>query len=547
MKLEPIIGLEIHLELNTKSKLFCSCVNETDPLKPNSNICPICLGHPGVLPVINKSAVQKSLTIGLALEGNVSQESYFDRKNYFYPDLPKGYQISQYKLPLISGGQLEIEVDVLREEKSSPSQLSKKVRRVNLERVHLEEDTAKLLHPPLSDSRPPRPPSDSRLPVGSRESAWSLVDFNRSGIPLLEVVTKPEFRSPPEAKIFLQELQLLARYLDISNADMEHGQMRCDTNISLRPKGSKNMFSKTEIKNLNSFKSVEDSLIYEIKRQTQLWEKNRAPKTQTTRGWDEKRHVTYEQRWKEEEQDYRYFPEPDLPPIEHGSDSIGTGSRALAGDYVHSEDAPIHIDEIRRLLPELPIAKRKRFMRDYGFSLANAKILSSNRSLADFVEKVISEIKAWLISLETVEGTEQEIWDKNKNKLVTLVANWLINRYLPLTTSEKEFPIRPENFAEFIISVYEKKVSSTVAQQILEKMVQYRADLDHVISNYQLQTIDDAHELKSIADKVISENPDIVEKFKKGKTNVIQYLVGQVMKKTKGQADPAIVRELLER
>ncbi|MDA2936299.1 Asp-tRNA(Asn)/Glu-tRNA(Gln) amidotransferase subunit GatB [Patescibacteria group bacterium AH-259-L05] len=495
--LEPIIGLEIHLELNTNSKLFCSCVNETDPLQPNSNICPICLGHPGVLPVINKSAVQKSLAIGLALEGEVSEESYFDRKNYFYPDLPKGYQISQYKLPLISGGLLEINTGT-------------KGKKIHLERVHLEEDTAKLLHP--------------------EKGKGSLVDFNRSGVPLLEVVTKPVFRSPPEAKIFLQELQLLARYLDISNADMEHGQMRCDTNISLRPKGSKNMFSKTEIKNLNSFKSVEDSLIYEIQRQAQLWEKNRAPKTQTTRGWDEKRHVTYEQRWKEEEQDYRYFPEPDLPPI----------SFAL-------KDAPIHIDEIRRLLPELPIAKRERFMREYGLSLANAKILSSNRSLADFVEKIMSEIKAWLISLETVEGTEQEIWKKNKNKLVTLTANWLINRYLPLTTSEKEFPISPENFAEFIILLYEKKVSSTVAQQILEKMVLTHADPDYVISHYQLQTVDDTKALKDFVKEVIDDNPDVVEKFKAGNINVIQFLVGQVMKKTKGQADPEIVRKLLEK
>ena len=505
IKLEPIIGLEIHLELSTKSKLFCHCPNNVNPVKPNINICPICLGHPGVLPVINQEAIKRTLKLGLSLNGRVSEYCWFDRKNYFYPDLPKGYQISQYSLPIINNGFLEIEVE----------KIDKKI---SLTRIHLEEDTAKLIH---------------------SDKGWSLIDFNRSGIPLLEVVTDPDMRTPLEAKIFLQELQKIARYLNISKADMEKGQMRCDVNISLRPVkniSTKKLYSKTEIKNLNSFKAVEDSLIYEIKRQSKKWQNGQSPQIQTTRGWDENNHLTYEQRSKAEEQDYRYFPEPDLPMLRFKSKKSKV-------------ELPFDIKEIEQSLPELPIAKRKRFTKMYGLAPSGAKILTENQGLADFTEKVISEVQAWLVSLETVEGTEQEIWQKHKRQLIKVITNWLINRLLPLKKqrSKDDFPFSPENFAEFIILVYEKKISSTLAQSILERMFSEGKDVDQIIEDHQLTPEQDKDKIKEIVFEVIKSNPEIVEKYQQGKYVVIQFLVGQVMKKTQGQSDPGLIRTLLEK
>ena len=493
-KYETIIGLEIHLELNTKSKLYCHCFNKGGASKPNSNICPICLGHPGVLPVLNQQAVKKTLITGLALNGRPLEFCWFDRKNYFYPDLPKGYQISQYQLPLIKGGYLEFEHSSIE-------------RKVHLERIHLEEDTAKLLH---------------------QQGSTSSLDFNRAGVPLLEIVTMPEITSPGQAKIFVEELQKIVRYLEISDADMEKGQLRCDANISLRPKGDRKYYPKTEIKNLNSFKAVERALSYEFSRQEKLWNKNQKPKYQTTRGWDEIEKKTVEQRGKEEEQDYRYFPEPDLPTL----------SFRLAKQK-----------EIRQTLPELPIAKRKRFIKIYGFNYSEAKILTDDKFLADYTEKVISELRAWLVSLESVQGSETEVWEKNKDRLIKLVANWLINRLLKLwrENNRQEFFITPENFAEFVILVYEKKVSSTLAQNILEKMFKHGKDVDHVISEYQLTSMQDTDKLGKIIKQVIKDNPGVVEKFIKGNQNVLQFLIGSVMKKTRGQSDPGIVRKLLEK
>lgn len=512
INLETVIGLEIHLELNTKSKLFCSCFNESKSEKPNINICPICLGHPGVLPVLNQEAIKKVLSLGIALNAKPLEFYWFDRKNYFYPDLPKGYQISQYSLPIILGGFLKIEAN-------------NELKQINLERIHLEEDTARLLHP------------DAKNSSNKSDMNWSMVDFNRSGIPLLEIVTKPNIKTHLHAKIFLQEIQLIVRYLGISNADMELGQLRCDTNISLRPAGSKDLFPKTEIKNLNSFKAVEESLIYEIKRQKQKWENNKPPKIQTTRGWNDKLHITYEQRSKEEEKDYRYFPEPDLPSI---------NLKPKKGKMV----VPFNIYEIKKSLPELPIDKRKRFVKVYGFNKYDARILTGNMALSNFTEKVISEIRAWLISLEGVEGTEQEIWKKNKTRLVKLVANWLINRLLPLgnlASNRTKFSITPENFAEFIILVYEKKVSSTLAQNILEKMFEQKKDVDRIISEYKLTSIKDTDELNKIIKQVIEDNSDVVKKFLDGNQNIIQFLIGLVMKKTQGQSDPELVRKLLKK
>lgn len=490
---QPIIGLEIHLQLKTKSKMFCCCKNEWLEAQPNINICPICLGHPGVLPSINQEAIKMALMLGLSLSGRVAEKSQFDRKNYFYPDLPKGYQISQYNLPLIQNAWIIINNHKIR-----------------IKRIHLEEDTAKLIHTP--------------------DNKWSLLDFNRAGVPLLEIVTEPDITSPQEAKAFLRELQLIARYLDISWADMEKGQMRCDTNISLRPFGDTKLYPKTEIKNLNSFKAVEESLEYEIKRQTKLWQKNKPSESQSTRGWDEKNKKTIEQRGKEKEMDYRYFPEPDLPIL-------------FLKEF--------NLEAIKQSLPELPIARRERFVQMYGFNPSEARILTDDKLLADFTEKVITELKAWLISLQTVEGSEQEIWQKNKSKIVKLVANWLINRLIYLMNENKvetkNLKISPENFSEFIILIYENKVSSTIAQQILEKMFFNGLDVDRAIEEGGLKRIDDAREINKIIDKVIKNNPAVLADYKKGKTNAIVYLIGQAMKESEGKANPNLVREILEK
>lgn len=515
---KPVIGLEIHLQLKTKSKMFCQCKNEWLESQPNFNVCPICLGHPGVLPVINQEAVKMALMLGLALHGEISEQSRFDRKNYFYPDLPKGYQISQYSLPLVQKGWLEIQ--------------NQKIR---IKRIHLEEDTAKLIHTP--------------------NKQWSLLDFNRAGVPLLEIVTEPDIVSPREAKLFLRELQLIVRYLGISWADMEKGQMRCDTNISLRPEKDNNFYPKTEIKNLNSLKAVEESLEYEIKRQTKLWEAGKPPQNQTTRGWDERKKITIEQRGKEEEMDYRYFPEPDLPilflsasPAEQ--DEARRSTKLSTRRSFSGGGLPFSINKLRTSLPELPIARRERFIHLYGFSPIDARILTDDKLLADFTEKVITELKAWLVSLETVEGSEQEIWQKNKSKIVKLVANWLVNRLIHLINKNKievkDIKITPENFSEFIILVYQGKVSSTLAQQILEKMFFEGLDVDRAIASGGLQQIDDVSKIEDIIQEVINENPSLVQDYQNGKVNVLNFLIGQVMKETKNKVNPALVRKILE-
>ncbi len=518
MDYEIVIGLEIHLELKTKSKFFCDCPNQ-EAEKPNINICPICLGHPGILPVINKEAVIKGLKLGLALKGEIAEDCHFDRKNYFYPDLPKGYQISQYQSPLINGGVVEFEYSSIERQvypvksrkagtQHSNALSAELFNRVNLERIHLEEDTAKVFH--VRDS--------------------SLLDFNRAGVPLLEIVTKPEITSPSQAKVFLEELLKIIRYLGISDADMEKGQLRCDANISIRPKGDKKYYSKTEIKNLNSFRAVERALCYEFDRQVGLWEQNNPPKYQTTRGWDGIK--TIEQRGKEEEQDYRYFPEPDLPPLNKNS----------------FKEQGIDLDFLKNTLPELPFSRQKRFKEEYGFDHSQSCLLTDDKESADYTEKVVSELKVWLLSLEAVEGSEQEIWENNKKQFVKLLSNWLINHLLVLQKKllEKEFRITPENFAEFLIMVYEKKISGNVAQKVLEKMFETGKDVDRILSEHEFKTTEKKDELDKIIREVVKDNPEITEKIKQGKTNVIQYLVGQAMKKTRGRAEPNTIRKLLE-
>jgi len=487
---EPVIGLEIHLELKTKSKFFCDCPNQ-EAEKPNINVCPICLGHPGVLPTINQEAVVKALKLGLALNGKINENCHFDRKNYFYPDLPKGYQISQYQAPLIVGGEVETENGV-----------------VYFERIHLEEDTAKIFH---------------------FESSV-LLDFNRAGVPLLEIVTKPEIKTPGQAKIFLEELQRIVRRLDVSDAEMEKGQMRCDANISLRPPEEKGYYPKTEIKNLNSFKAVEESLSHEIKRQERLWDQGRPPKIQSTRGWNEKEGITVEQRTKEGEQDYRYFPEPDLPPLNRG----------------YFKRQGIDLDVLKAGLPKLPFYERERYKKEYGLDPNQAKILTRDAITGAYGQSVISLLeKEFPVSGDDSEAESRD----NKRKIGKLLVKWFINGLMVLqkSSSEKEFRIPPEIFFDFLNAIFEQKILNAAAQEILKAMFENRETVDEVISKFKFKAAETAKGLEAIIEEVIENNPEIVEKYKEGKEVVIQYLIGQAMKKARGRTEPKLIQEMLKR
>jgi aspartyl-tRNA(Asn)/glutamyl-tRNA(Gln) amidotransferase subunit B len=504
MPYRPVIGLEIHVQLKTKTKMFCACPNLTDEAEPNIAICPICTGQPGALPVVNKRALEMGILAAQALDCNIQKQSKFDRKNYFYPDLPKGYQISQFDMPIALGGYLEIVV---------PKGV-REIARIDITRVHLEEDAAKSLH---------------------GKSGETLVDYNRSSTPLIEVVTEPDFVSPQEAKVFLQELRTIMRYLGVSDADMEKGQLRCDANISLRKLDDngkpvyESLFPKTEIKNLNSFKSVERALEYEIRRQTKLWEEDNPPKIQSTRGWNETEAVTEEQRVKEEEQDYRYFPEPDIPPMD-------------LGEMIARSKAD---------LPELPNAKRARFSQEYGFSHEAIKFLISDPLWADYSENVVSELKSWLASLPDVEGTADEIYDENKKKLAKLVGGWLSSKLQGVMADKdiniKDLKIDPENFAEFISLIYTNTISSTAAQTILALMVDTGRDPSHIMEDEQLGQMSDVKDLEDIVADAVKNNPEQAQGYRAGKINLIQFFVGVVMKSTEGKADPNVVKVLLEK
>jgi len=474
MPYHTVIGLEIHVELKTNSKMFCASPNDPEEKNPNTNICPICMGHPGTLPVINEEAVKKVIKTGLAFNCQIPEGSKFDRKNYFYPDLPKGYQISQYDLPLCKEGLLEVN--------------GKKVR---IRRVHLEEDTGKLIH----------------------KKGYSLVDFNRAGIPLMELVTEPDIREGKEAKKFAEELQLVLRCMDISNADPEKGELRVEVNISLSP-DYKKLGTKVEIKNLNSFKAVEKAIDYEIKRQEKILESGKKI-IQETRGWDDARGISVTQREKEEAQDYRYFPEPDLPPLHFKKEEI---------------------DKIKNSIPELPQQKRLRFKREYELDENSIEVLVRNKSLGDYFEKVISELEPRL--------KHEKLLD-----LIKLVSNYLISDLQGLlgekSVSDKNFLITPENFAEFISLIYDGKISSKIAKMVLEEMFKTGSDPSNIIEEKDLSLISGEIEIEDIARNVISKNPKAVADFKQKKENALQFLIGQVMKETRGKANPQVAKEVL--
>jgi aspartyl-tRNA(Asn)/glutamyl-tRNA(Gln) amidotransferase subunit B len=482
MRYRPTIGLEVHIELKTKSKMFCSCKNDSTEKRPNVNICPVCLGHPGTLPVINSEAVRKTIKTGLALNCKIPQYSKFDRKNYFYPDLPKGYQISQYDAPLCKDGYLEID--------------KKKIR---ITRIHLEEDTGRLFH----------------------EKDSSLVDFNRAGIPLMELVTEPDINSAKEARKFTQELQLILRYLDVSDADMEKGQMRIEANISLSK--DKKLGTKVEVKNLNSFRSVEQAIEYEIERQNKIL-KNKKKVLQETRGWEDTKKITFPQREKESAHDYRYFPEPDLPPFYWNSEAIL---------------------EIKKEIPELPSQKRERFKNEYGLNDEEIYIFLQNKNLSHYYEAAASELINWVKEMEVKSKiTKQEFF-----KLTKLLSNYLTSDLQGLLKDtfilDKNFKITPENFAEFITLIYRGQISSKIAKQILKEMFLTGADPHHLIEERGLSQITNKEKIREVIQNIISQNPKAVEDFKKGKENTLQFLIGKVMAETKGRTNPQLVRELL--
>lgn len=473
MDYKATIGLEIHAELATKTKMFCSSPNNPEERHPNINICPVCVGHPGTLPVINKEAVAKVIQVGLAIGGEIPPYSRFDRKNYFYPDLPKGYQISQYQYPLVKGGSLAFSGG----------------RHIRITRVHLEEDTGSLIH----------------------DKSGALVDFNRAGVPLMELVTEPEITSASEAREFAEELQLLLRYIGVSNARMEMREMRVEANISLS-KDSK-LGTKVEVKNLNSFRSVERAILYEVARQREVLESGKKV-VQETRGWDEAKEKTVSQRKKEEAHDYRYFPEPDLPPLD-----------LTKKDF-------IDIEALRHSLPELPSQKRERLTREYKLDSKAVEVLVRERAIAAFFEEAISELKEW--------GSEDAV-KILRNYLLSDLTGLVKEKFIPWN----ELLVTPENFAELVKMISKNEISSRAAKDILRMMVESGGDPSEIAREKNLLQTSDKIALEAVARKVIDENPKPVADYKKGKQESLQFLVGRIMRETKGSANPQVIRDVL--
>ncbi len=485
MDYEPIIGLEIHVQLKTASKMFCSSPNDPDVGEPNVNICEVCTGQPGSLPVANKEAIRKAIMVGLALNCEIPKYSKFDRKNYFYPDLPKGYQISQYDQPLCVRGQVEIK-----------SNNQKRVIRIT--RAHLEEDAGKLIH----------------------EGNMTLVDLNRAGVPLLEIVTEPDFRSPSDAKTFLQNLRNTVRYLGVSDADMEKGHLRCDANVSVRVKGEQTLPNyKVELKNINSFKAVEAGLEHEIKRQTELLKSGEKLGNQT-RGWDAEKNVTVEQRIKEEAQDYRYFPEPDLPILHFTKEFV---------------------DKLKGEIPELPAQKLDRFVSEFGLSQSDAQVLIGDKNLAGFFEEVVSELLEWFSAENLPAGDIQ--------KFAKLAFNWISGDFQALlkigNIDPQDSKVTAENLAELIKMIDRGQVSVTAGKKVLGIMFEKGGDPSNIVEEEGLVQVSDDTAIEQAVDKVLMENPNALEDYRNGKQQSFGFLVGQVMKELKGKGNPQVINELL--
>ena len=471
MKYEPVIGLEVHAELLTRSKIFCGCeVVDSITAKPNHHICPVCTGQPGALPVLNKKAVELAVRVGLALGCEIHTESVFARKNYFYPDLPKGYQISQYDQPLATNGKLEIETEAGTKE-------------IRIRRVHLEEDTGKLSH------------ADSH----------SFIDYNRSGVPLLEIVTEPDLRSPEEAKAYSTKLHAILRYLDVNSGDMEKGVIRFESNVSVREVGSDQFNTRTEIKNLNSFRALTQGTEYEIKRQSEIYASGGTVE-QETLGFNEATGKTYSQRGKESAHDYRYFPEPDLPPL------------MLDAKWIES---------IRASLPELPEAKTRRFIEQYELKPQDVLLLTSEKALAHYFESVVVKSKS---SPKTV-------------------SSWIAGEFMRYINDSgigiEDVTLFPESLAKLIDMTTDKVISGNSAKVVMNEILKNGGDPEDIVKAKGLAQVSDESFIQEAVMKVLNDNPSEVEKYLAGKDTLLQWFMGQVARATKGKADPNVTKELL--
>jgi aspartyl-tRNA(Asn)/glutamyl-tRNA(Gln) amidotransferase subunit B len=475
MEYESVIGLEVHAQLLTRSKLFCSCAT-TVLADPNDNTCPVCLGMPGVLPVLNRQAVEFGIRTGLAVQGQVATLGRFARKNYFYPDLPKGYQISQYEEPLIEGGGLDIEVNGT-------------TKHVRLIRIHLEEDAGKSIHG-----------------ENLADPTKSYLDLNRCGVPLLEIVSMPDLRSAEEAKVYLQKLKTLLEYIEVCDGNMEEGSLRCDANVSIRPKGSSAFGTRTEIKNLNSFRNVQRAIEYEIQRQAEVLERG-GRVVQETRLYDANRGVTLPMRSKEEAHDYRYFPEPDLVPLQVDQSWI---------ERVHGD------------LPELPDARRQRFMEQYGLPVYNAEVLTTSRALADYYEATV------------------QLYSQPK-----VVSNWImgdlmreLNRHHHMP---QQAPVTPGHLAGVLRLFEAGVISSRMAKTVFEEMYRTGKQPGDIVAEQGLVQVRDTGALEAVIQQVLTDNASQVEAYRAGKQKLFGFFVGQTMKATQGKANPTLVNDLLKK
>lgn len=481
---EAVIGLETHCQLNTKSKIFCNCSTNFDS-PPNTNICPVCLGYPGVLPVLNQEVLNSAVKMGIALSGTISTYSKFDRKQYFYPDLPKNYQISQFDLPIVEHGKLEIE---LVEKKSK--KVTRKV--IGVTRLHMEEDAGKLVHA-----------GSDRL----SGSTHSLVDFNRTGVPLLEIVSEPDLRSGQEAAEYAQELRRIVRYLGISDGNMQEGSLRCDVNISVRPVGQKEFGVKVEIKNMNSFSAIQKAIDYEIERQIEAIE-NGEKIIQETRLWEEGSQRTISMRSKEGSSDYRYFPEPDLPPL---------------------EITPKQLEDFQKTLPELPAQKRVRYEEEFELSAYDARVLSDDRDVAEYFEAVVANGASAKAAANWVTQDIAAYLNSNSDLDITKIA------------------LTPSMLAELIVLIEKGTISGKIAKEILPELLTKGGSPKELVESKGLIQISDPKELEKIIDQVLKDNPDKLEQYRAGKTKLQGFFVGQIMKQSGGKADPKLANQILSK
>lgn len=474
MEYEAVIGLEVHVQLNTKTKIFCNCSAEFGN-PPNTNVCPVCMGLPGVLPVLNKEVLHKAIIAALSINCEIALFSKFDRKQYFYPDLPKNYQVSQYDLPIAINGYLDIKID-------------NNIKRIGITRLHMEEDAGKLIHSEGKDTNA------------------SFIDFNRTGVPLAEIVSEPDLSAPHEAYVYLNILKNRLKYVKVSDCNMEEGSLRCDANVSIRPKGDKELGVKAEVKNMNSFKAVEKALDYEIKRQLNAVE-NKEKIIQETRLWDADKEITISMRSKEEAHDYRYFPEPDLVPMMVDKKCI---------------------EECKKSLPELPDIKAERYIKEYNLPVNDAEVLTSEQDIALFYEECI----------------------KFHNNYKT-IANWIMSELMQYLNKNKLLitdlsKLKPENFTKLVQLVDSGVITGKVGKEIVIEVIETGADPEEMIEQKGLKQVSDESEIEKIIDNVLKNNNDAAQNYKKGKTNILGFLVGQVMKESKGKANPKVVNKLLQ-